>query len=213
MIAFALPFLLALTLAQPVSAADPVSDPEGDVPWFWSNEDGSPMTNQMNSRPPLIQVGYLDMASYSLSLEGDYYRFYMSVYTALPVEGVEIPSGITICEWAMWIDPEPWNPVLNPVTSLFLIELLYDGSEYNAYLVDFDSEAREMIPLESHDQSGSELWIEFPADVVNDLDLGTLWWSATTRVWWGTGVYACRFVDISNWDPDTLSYEMPWPTD
>ncbi len=209
--AFALPFILVLMLAQPVSATDTIYDEVGDIPIYWSNADGSPVSNVWSSNPPLAQVGYFDMTSYSLTLEGDHYRFCMSVLADLPVEGEAIPSGITVGEWAMWIDPEPFNWVLNPVTPLFTIELLYDESEYSAYLVDYSSGTRAMIPPESHEQSGTELWIEFSADVVAGLDLENLWWAATTRIHTGSGTYTFRFVDISNWDPVLQAYDIPWP--
>jgi hypothetical protein len=209
-IAFALPFAIALMLAQPVSATGPISDAEGDVPWSYDTQTGETKDQIWSSNPPIVQVGYFDMISYSLSLDGDYYTFWMKLAAELPVAGDALPSGTVAGEWAMWIDPAPWNPTLGPGGSLFMIKLTYNGSGYAACLVNYAT--KEETPLESSDHLGSELWISFHASVVDGQE--SLWWCASTRSYTGSGVYSFRFVDWTDWDVADGQewYSIPWPS-
>lgn len=210
-IAFALPFITALMLVQPVSATDVILDADDDGPAWSSAIDGSPMTNILNSNPPIVRVQYFDMRAYSLSLEGDHYRFWMKVDADLPAKEEPLPPGVLLGEWAMWIDPGNYNAVTNPVASLFVIKLVYDGGQYRAYVLNCGTGETTPLGQKSYGYSGSELWMEFPTSVVDGLDLSELWWCASTKVYMGSGDWSMRFVDISDWNPELWGYDIPWP--
>jgi hypothetical protein len=218
-IAFALPFVTALMLVQPVSAeeVDVIYDEQYDTPvWSWGF-DGTPFTNLLNSNPPMVQVGYFDMSAYSLSLlsdeKGERYRFWMQVWVPLPTKEEGFPPGIAAGEWLMYIDPGPYQPVENYVVSLFQIGLRFDGAEYSAFLYDYGTGEQTQIEPGSFEHSVYELWMEFPTSVVDDLELelDSLWWAPATKAYLGTDGTAWRLVDCTDYDFDGETWDLPWP--
>jgi hypothetical protein len=80
------------------------------------------VTTVWGDNTPVVEAGYFDALSYSLSLKGKTtYTFGMELAAALPNEGSALPSGIKYVAWTMWIDAVPWHPVYDPTPSLFTV--------------------------------------------------------------------------------------------
>lgn len=194
----------------------PISDAEDDLPVGWDVVTGEPTYEQLNSNWPMARVGYMDMVSYKLALDTDTgtFTFWMKVNGDLPSDESALPSGVKVVEWAMWIDPPEtgsWNPVRNPVVSLYLIALQYDGESYSGWIMDYETK-EIVLELDDMTVSGAEFQITFPAGSVGDIQ--SFWWSTSTRVWWGQpGTYGFRFADFTDWDayPGDLGYTILWP--
>src|SRR3990170_123407 len=117
-----------------------VQDSTGDIGFGIDPKTGLIMQT-WGDNTPIAKAGYFDMASVSLSQKGKTYTFGMELAAALPKEGSPLPGGIHLAEWAMWIDPSPYNYFTNPVAPLFLIALRYDGSSYAAFVMDYSTRA------------------------------------------------------------------------
>lgn len=189
-----------------------VSDDEGDVPVGWDMTTGEPTEEQLSGNAPASRVGYFDMLSYSLSLntEASIYTYWMELSADLPLEGDALPSGVKIAEWALWVEDGVWNPVLNPVTTWFVIALTYDGASYDAYVLDYQT--KEVVTsLEDIQCAGAEFQISFSADSIGNRE--SFYWMASTRVWWGQpDTWGFRFQDFTDWDAyaGDLGYDIPW---
>lgn len=204
-----------LTVPSGVSAdiSAVVSDDVGDVPVGWDVTTGEPTEEQLNGDSPASRVGYLDMVSYSLSLstETSVYTLWMKLSADLPLEGDALPSGIKVAEWAVWIEDGVWNPALNPVTTWFVIMLTYDGANYDAYVLDYQTKA-VVMSLEDVQRAGAEFQMSFPADSIGNPE--SFYWMTSTRVWWGKpDTYGYRFQDLTDWDAyaGDSGYDIPWP--
>lgn len=211
-IALTLSSMIALIMvAQPVMGAtitSVVSDPEGDVGYGMNPKTGGLMQTWPDGSK-VAKTKYLDMVSMSLSQKGKAYAFGMELAGALPIEGTALPGGFNLVEWAMWIDPSPWNVLVNPVPSLYLIALRYDGAEYSCFILDYATMTTAPTPFSV---SGSKLEIQFTAASINNLAFE--WWSPLVRVWSGQlGTPAYWFVDAVNLPlVDGYVYiDLPWP--
>lgn len=202
---------VAVMLASPVSAKTigiQVEDQEGDLLLAFN-----PFTCETlatwadNTRP--VQVGYIDMLSFGLFLKNGVYTFNMEVTGNLPVEGEALPTGWTAVHWVMWIDPEPWNPMLNPIDSLFTVSLQYDGTAYACELIDYVT--GEVLTTLSYEIDGATLEIEFSAASIGDLE--SFWWMPGSGVCWGP--IESGFWDMDSTDlgtvPGQVYWDIPWP--
>ena len=149
------------------------------------------------------------MVSTWLSLKKGEYTFGMELATDLPEEGTALPTGVKVAEWAVWIDPSPFNAIINPVAPLFVIALRYDGVSYSAFIMDY---ATMLSVPATFSVDGSEFTLEFTTDSIGDLEIE--WWSPLVRVWYGpvdSGGY--MFVDVVDLEPiDGYVYiDLPWP--
>lgn len=193
-------------------------DSVGDVPFMWDSQTGDKMLEPLNSNRPLYETGYLDMKSYWLSQYVDtelginMYTFGMELAAELPTSQDEMPQGIKRVEWVMYIDLDPWNPVLNPdAECLFMLNLTFDGEVYDAFLVDYVLITGPVIAHLDWEVTGSTFWIQLPANLIGDLQ--SFWWEAATRVWWGgPDTYGMRLTDMTDWNVADGQewYDIPW---
>lgn len=211
-IACALSSAIALMmLSQPVSAAtitSVVGDPEGDLGFGVDPKTGGSMQVWQDGTQ-VAKAKYLDIVSMSLSQKGKTYTFAMELAAALPKEGSALPDGFKLVEWAMWIDPSPYNIVTNPVAPLFLIALRYDGSSYSAFVLDYSTMLSTPVAFSI---DGSKLQLQFTAASIGNLAFE--WWSPLVRFWNGPlGTSGYWFVDAVNLEPvDGYVYiDLPWP--
>lgn len=200
-----------MMLAQPVSAAtitSIVQDPAGDLGFGVDPKTGGIMhTWQDNTR--VAEAKYLDIVSASFSQKGKTYTFGIEVAAALPEEGTPLPNGIHTVEWALWIDPSPYNVFSNPCPTLFLVTLRYDGSSYSAFMLDYETMLRTPVAF-SHD--GSVVQLQFTAASIGNLS--SFWWSPLVRIWEGlVGTSGYWFVDSVSYEgADGYDYiDYPWP--
>jgi hypothetical protein len=183
-----------------------VEDPEGDLSYGIDPETGGFM-NLWQDNTPVAEAKYLDMVSTWLSLKKGTYTFGMELAAALPEEGSALPEAIKLVEWAVWIDPSPYNYITNPVAPLFLIALRYDGSSYSAFMMDYDTMLTTSVAFSVE---GSKVELQFTSASVGEFD----WWSPLVRVWMGPlGSSGYWFVDAVNLEPiDGYVYiDLPWP--
>jgi len=134
----------------------------------------------------------------------------MELAAALPEEGSSLGRVVERVEWAMWINPSPWNFATNPVPALFKIALLYDGSMYSAELRDATTGA--MLASLPFTVNGAKFQVEFSAASIGDLP--SFWWEPTVRIWQGLlGSAGYSFLDAIDWGsaPDQVYYDFPWP--
>ena len=200
-----------MMLAQPVTAAtitSVVEDPAGDVGFGVDPKTGGIM-HLWGDNTPVAQAGFLDMVLTSLSQKGKTYTFGMELAAALPKEGAALPDGFKMVEWAMWIDPSPYNYLVNPVPPLYLIALRYDGSSYSAFILDYGTMVNTPVAFAV---DGSKLQIQFTAASIGNLAFE--WWSPLVREWTGpVGTSGYWFVDAVNLPlVDGYAYlDLPWP--
>lgn len=192
-----------------------VEDDENDVPVFWDAETGATVEEPLSGNSCLSRIDYLDMICCKLSLDPatSVYTLWMEVSGGLPVEGDALPSGIKIVEWGLWIEDGVWNPYFNPITPYFLVALAYDGTSYDAYVLDCQTNEIAMS-LEDEDfwHAGAELQFSFPTDSIGDPE--SFNWMTSTRVWCGQpDTYGYRFTDMTDWDacPGDEGYDLTWP--
>jgi hypothetical protein len=211
-IAFALSFTVALMmLAQPVSAGATmkVSDSTGDVGFGFSSKTSEILTNPWGPGTPWVKAGYFDIASAWLSQKGKVYTFGMELAANLPKEGSKM-VGVERAEWALWIDPSPWNVATNPVVSLFRIALVYDESLYAAELR--DPSTGTLLASLPFTVNGSTFEVEFSAASIGNLEVH--WWCPFVRIWQGLfGSAGYAFLDGIDWGTATGQeyYDLPWP--
>jgi hypothetical protein len=205
-------FVASLMLVPGCVSARPmtmvVEDAEGDLGFGVDPQTGGIM-NLWPENNPVAQATYLDMVSTWLSLKNGVYKFGMEVASALPEEGTPLSGGMKLLEWAMWIDPSPYNYIVNPVAPLFLIALRYDGSSYNAFILDYSTMGE--VPAQ-FSVDGSKLELTFTSAQIGDIALE--WWSPLVRTWFGTlGSAGYWFVDAVNLPlVDGYAYmDLPWP--
>lgn len=185
-----------------------VEDAEGDLGFGVDMKTGG-IARYYEGGNPVGAAAYLDLVSTSLSLKKDIYTFGMEMAGALPEEGSPLPDGVKLVEWAMWIDPSPYNFLVNPVVSLYLIALRYDGSGYSAFTLDY---ATMLTAPVAFSVDGSALQLKFTSASIGDLALE--WWSPLVRAWWGTlGSAGYWFVDAVDLPlVDGYAYmDLPWP--
>jgi len=185
-----------------------VEDAEGDLGFGVDPKTGGIM-NLWQDNTPVAQTTYLDMVSTWLSLKKDTYTFGMELAGALPEEGSPLTGGMKLVEWAVWIDPSPYNFITNPVAPLFLIALRYDGVSYSAFIMDYAT--MDTAPV-AFSVDGSKLEIQFTSASIGDLALE--WWSPLVRLWSGPiGSSGYWFVDAVDLEPiDGYVYmDLPWP--
>lgn len=210
-IAFSLSFTIVLMLAQPVTAGPMMSvveDSEGDLSFGVDVKTGG-FIREWADNTPVAKSEYLDMLSTWLSLKKETYTFGMELAADLPKAGSPLPDGFKVVEWAVWIDPSPYNYVINPVPPLFLIALRYDGSSYSAFIMDF---ATMLTTPTAFSIDGSKFQLQFTKASIGNLAFE--WWSPLVRVWWGTmGSAGYWFVDAVDLPPvDGYVYmDLPWP--
>jgi hypothetical protein len=184
-----------------------VPDRTGDLGIFWDFDTCEPKP-VWGPGTPVAQAGYFDMTSVWLSQSGKTYTFGMALNAALPTEGTPLPPGINLACWLMWIEPEPWNAIYNPVDSLYTIGLIYDGSVYSAALMEGVNGAIIMeLPFAV---DGNTFEVQFSAGSIGNMP--SFWWMPVAKVWWG---------ELHIWDsidridpgasPDQVWWDLPWP--
>jgi hypothetical protein len=210
-VAFLCAIVVGLIMAQPVSGASVTSvvdDPVGDLGFGIDPKTGGLM-NYWQDNTRVAQSKYLDMVSTWLSQKGKTYTFGMELAVAPPKEGSALPDGFKLVEWAMWIDPSPYNVITNPVAPLFLISLRYDGSRYSAFVLDYSTLLQTPVAFSV---DGSKIQLQFTAASIGNLAFE--WWSPMVRYWDGpVGSSGYWFVDVVNLEPvDGYVYiDLPWP--
>jgi len=186
-----------------------VQDSTGDL-GFGFDPQTSEMMPVWGPGTPWVKAGYFDIASAWLSQKGSTFSFGMELAAALPKEGSALPGGIQLAEWALWIDPSPFNVVTNPVAPLFLIALRYDGSTYSAFILDFGTMVMKSVPFSV---GGAQVQLRFSAASVGNLAFE--WWVPFVRIWQGPlGSAGFAFVDGIDWGsaPGQVYYDIPWPS-
>jgi hypothetical protein len=157
-----------------------------------------------------VRVGYFDMTSVWLSQEGNRFMFGMQLAADLPEAGTPLPYGFHRASWLMWIDPCPWNPVCDPVQTLFVVLLTYDGSNYAAELREY----RTGVTLETlpFTVQGREFRMAFSATSIDCPE--SFWWFPCTQVWWGPSG-SSAFWSLDGPDPGATPgqtyWDIPWP--
>ncbi len=162
---------------------------------------------------PVQKVGYFDILTFSLSYSSNVktFKFSMEVSKALPSPGEPLTNGFKIAKWLMWIEEEPWNPILNPVSSLYTIQLGYDGNAYAATLVDYPTgTVLATLPFAI---DGAKLQIDFTAKSIGNL--ASFWWMPCTVVQWSVPAGA-GYWDLDSTDPGAAPgqvwWDIPWPS-
>ncbi len=185
-----------------------VEDAEGDL-GFGVNPKTGGIMHYWADDAPVAKAEFLDMVSTWLSLKKDVYTFGMELAAELPEEGDPLPDGFKVVEWALWIDPSPYNVITNPVPPLFLITLRYDGSSYSAFILDY---ATMLVAPVEFSVEGTQFQLQFTSASIGELELE--WWSPLVRVWWGIiGSAGYWFVDAVDLPlVDGYAYvDLPWP--
>lgn len=196
-------------LALPVSAGSSgwIGDKKGDLNIIWNMKTGEPLLYFPDS-VPMAKAGYVDIVAVRLTQEGSTYTFEMEVAKALPREGDALFKGALAVEWAMWIDPSPWNPVLSPVGPLFRVALAYSEGAYWPSVTDFST--GEMVDPLSSSHVGNTITIVFSAGSVGDQ---FSWWSPMTRVYfgppWSSGQFFVDQIDYGTVDGQMYA-DLPW---
>ncbi len=200
-----------MMLAQPAAAATityAVEDPLGDLGFGIDPKTGGVMQT-WGDNTPVVKAGFLDMALTWLSQKGKTYTFGMEMGAALPEAGSPLPGGMKVVEWAVWIDPSAFNIIIDPCVPLYLIALRYDGSAYEAFLLDYAT--MEKTPI-GFSIDGAKLQLQFTAADIGNLVIQ--WWSPLVREWTGpVGTSGYWFVDAVNLPlVDGYAYiDLPWP--
>jgi hypothetical protein len=206
LIAFAVSFIVAFMLVQPVSAGTMivVSDREGDLMKSCYTDTGEPK-NGWGDNAPLVKAGYFDMVSMWLGQKGKTYTFGMKLAADLPKEGSPLPPGISAAAWILWIEPEAWTPT-NPVASAFIVYLFYDGLAYSADLLDVVPDVTTAVPFTV---DGSIINLEFSAASIGNPS--SFWWSGGLNVFWGLGGWALVDITDPGAAPGQVYWDIPWP--
>jgi len=207
--AFALSFIIALMLAQPVSAGTmvvKVPDRTLDLFKFFYPATGEPK-NGWGDNAPVVRAGYFDMVSFwlSYSQKEKTYTFGMKLAADLPQAGDSLAPGINSVSWLLYIDPEPWTPE-NWVTSMFIIRLAYDESNYFAELMDGGANVLAPLPFTV---DGSVFQLEFSAASIGNPT--TFWWEAGVSPVWGSGGYWMVDMVDPGASPGQVYWDIPWP--
>jgi hypothetical protein len=193
---------------KPVAAW--VEDSTGDVGFGFSSKTGEILQAPWGPGTPWVKIGFMDIAAASLSQKGQTYAFGMKLATDLPKEGTALPDSVKRAEWALWIDPSPWNMVTNPVVSLFKVALIYDGLEYSAELR--DASTGTYLASLPFTLDGSTFLVEFSAASIGGLEIH--WWCPLTRVCQGLlGSWGAAYLDGIDWGTAAGQeyYDLPWP--
>lgn len=187
-----------------------VYDQIGDLGCSFDVHTGEAST-MWSENTPWVKPGYFDMKSFWLIQDGTAFTFGMELVANLPNEGDSLPAGIGAGEWAMWVNPDAWNPALNPVVSLYMIAVTYDESRYDAYVMDYATKEKTPIQFEI---IGSVIKLRFSVDMIGDRY--SFYWEASTRIYFGTKgleTYGFWFTDMPDWGavPYQEWYDIPWP--
>jgi len=138
----------------------------------------------------------------------------MQLVADLPDEGNSLAAAVSAGEWGMWVELEPWNLVFSPGYPLYLIALAYDGSCYDAYVMDYAT--KEKTPIE-FDVDGSVVRLWFSVDMIGGHY--SFYWAGYTLIYrqFGTdavGAYGgyC-YTDMPDWGavPYQEWFDIPWP--
>jgi len=217
-IAIAASFMVALTVAQPVSAevlTTLVFDDGDDVPYFWDTQTGEAMTRPLNGNQAWVEYGYVDMTSYWLSqdLEANTYTFGMEVAAEFPQQGDAMPSGVKRIDWVVWLHREPFNWAISPEdTTEYIVNLTFDGTGYSCSLVDYIGFHAGNI-LEDLDPSfdGTVFRTSFSGGLMDDDFVESFYWTVSVRVTFGTN--SCLWADSTDWyvADDQVWDSIPWP--
>lgn len=186
------------------------TDSTGDVGFGFSPKTGEILKAPWGPGTPWVAAGYFDIASTWLSEKGQTYTFGMALAAPLPKEGSSLCNAVQHAEWALWIDPSPWNMATNPVVPLFKIALVYDGSEYSAELSDASTGA--LLASLPFTVDGSTLQVEFSAASIGNLAIH--WWCPLVRIWLGVlGSTGYAYLDGIDWGTadGQVYYDLPWP--
>jgi hypothetical protein len=195
-------------------------DGDGDVPFLYDSKTGLEWTKPTSSGMPIADYGYVDMIGYSLSQHVDtetgknVYNYSMEVNGNLPQSIDDLPGGIKRIEWVMYMNLQPWNPAKTDDTTVdcpFMVNLTFDGVGYSACLVDYILIVGPVLALLEHGVSGSNLWIRWSADQIDNLDF--FYFEAATRIWWGgPDTYGMRLTDFTDLNAVEGQewYDIPW---
>jgi hypothetical protein len=186
------------------------TDSVGDVGFGFSPKTSEILKAPWGPGTPWLAAGYFDIASAWLSQKGQTYTFGMALAVPLPKEGSALCDAVQRAEWALWIDPSPWNIATNPVVPLFKIALVYDGSEYSAGL--WDTSTGAFLASVPFTVDGSKFQVEFSAASIGNLAIH--WWCPFVRIWQGLfGSAGYAFLDGIDWGTVAGQeyYDLPWP--
>ena len=184
------------------------TDSTGDICMGWDVKTGGLAPGPPGA--PWATTGYLDIAAAWLSQKGNTYTFGMELAAALPKEGAALCKGVQQVEWAMWIDPSPFNYATNPVAALFKMALTYDGSTYSAGLWDLSTGV--FVTSLPFTVSGATLQFEFSAASIGNFAFS--WWVPLVRIWQGLyGSAGYAFLDGIDWNSveGQVYHDLPWP--
>jgi hypothetical protein len=189
-----------------------VYDQTGDLGCNFDAETGE--ANPMwTDNVPWAKCGCFDMTSFWLIQDGTAFTFGMQLAADLPDEGDSLAAAVSAGEWGMWVESEPWNLVFNPVDPLYLIALVYDGSHYDAYVMDYVT--KEKTPIE-FEVDGSVVRLWFSVDMIGGNY--SFYWGGYTLIYRSLGTnsvatYAFCYTDLPDWGavPYQEWYDIPWP--
>ncbi|MBN1677704.1 MAG: hypothetical protein JW880_04125 [Candidatus Thermoplasmatota archaeon] len=184
-----------------------VPDRTGDLGIFWDFTTCEPKP-VWGPGTPVARAGYFDMVSFWFSQSGKTYTFGMELNAALPCEGDSLPPGIDYACWLIWIDPEPWNAIYNPVDTLYTVGLVYDGTEYSAALMEgVNGDVIVALPFEI---DGSVFEVRFSGASIGGLS--SFWWMPAAKVWWGA-LHVWDSIDRADPGaaPGQMWWDIPWP--
>lgn len=200
--------LMPISVTAAKTTTTVVSDRTGDPGIFWDFDTCEPKP-VWGPGTPVAKAGYFDMVSVWLSQSGRTYTFGMELNAALPAEGDALPPGIDLACWLIWIDPEPWNAVYNPVDTLFTVGLIYDGSGYSAAIM--EGVNGNIIMELPFSVDATTFQLQFSASSIGSIP--SFWWMPAAKVWWG---------DMHVWDsidrldpgagPGQVWWDLPWPS-
>jgi hypothetical protein len=209
-IAFALPFTIALMLAQPVTAATltlEVEDRTGDVARAYDFQTYDYRT-LLTDNSQIVQAGYFDMTLFWFGLKGKTYTYGMELAADLPKEGDPLPQGVDILQYTIWLDEDSWDWV-SAVPSYFMVVLRYDGSSYSAALLEWPSE--EVIMSLPFTIEGPRFEVRFSAD---SIDNTPEFWLVSGVIVYHSQYSAKMWLDAFDCDagaPGQVITSIPWP--
>ncbi len=156
-----------------------VPDEVGDIGIIFDYETYLPIST-WGKNSQIAQAGYFDMTLFWFGLKGNTYTFGMELAGNIPQEGDPLAPGVTLVEYALWLDKEAWDWVTF-VESYFMLVFRYDGVSYSAALLDWPSETVKMYLPFTID--GPRFEMEFSADSINNIE--TFWLFTSVDVYFG----------------------------
>lgn len=183
-----------------------VEDRVGDVTFAYDFNTYDYLT-LLGENSPIVKAGYFDMTLFWFGLKGDTYTYGMQLAGDLPQEGDQLPQGVRVLQYVLWLDKEWWD--WGPDTeSYFMIVLQYDGFAYSAALLEWPSQTVIMpLPFEI---DGPRFEVEFSADSIDNIE--SFWLVAAVLAFFGENMTKL-WPDLFDCDagaPGQVITSIPW---